>query len=353
MTRSITPRARHRGRTVLAALAVASATMIGSSAAAADSPERGVAAPPDDCELEARRMSIATGNSTGVYYVLGGGIASLISENTEAQATAAETGASVQNIQTVSAGDYDIGFSLADTAADGVAGTASFEEPQPIYALGRIYANFTHVVVRSDSGIESIEDMAGKRISTGSPLSGTEVIAGRLLSVAGLDIDSDVEAQRLDLSQTIDGMKDGAVDGMFWSGGLPTAAITDLTTTMGDDVTFLDVTPYLEGMQEINAVYDEDAIPADAYGLDADVPTIVTPNVLFVRDDMSDAEACALTYLIWSNVETLSTVHPAASELDPSLAMRLGPIPLHPGSQRALEALGGTPPDDASAGSET
>ena len=174
--------------------------------------------------------------------MVGGGLAKLITDETDLKATSAETGASVQNIQQLVAGDYDIAFSLADTAADAVNGTGAFTEKQEVSALGRIYPNYTQVVVRADSGINSIADFKGKRISTGSPKSGTEVIADRLIEAAGLSQD-DVQAQRLDLTKTVDGMKDGSIDGLVWSGGLPTPAITDLFTSLGDKVTFLDITP--------------------------------------------------------------------------------------------------------------
>ena len=149
------------------------------------------------------RLTIATGNTTGVYYQLGGGLARLIDQNLEGyKATASETGASVQNIQGVVGGKYDVAFSLADTASDAVEGKASFSEPQPVEALTRLYPNYTHVLVRADSGIESVADMKGKRVSTGSPKSGTEVIANRLLEEAGLDPAKDIKAQRLALPET-------------------------------------------------------------------------------------------------------------------------------------------------------
>jgi TRAP transporter TAXI family solute receptor len=119
------------------------------------------------CEAGTGRLTIATGNATGVYYAIGGGLAKLIEDNTDLSATAAETGASVQNIQQLVAGDYDIAFSLADTAADAVKGENSFDKPQPIAALTRLYTNYTHVIVRAGSGIDSVRDLAGKRISTG------------------------------------------------------------------------------------------------------------------------------------------------------------------------------------------
>lgn len=293
------------------------------------------------CEAASGRMTIATGNSTGVYYVLGGGLAQVISDNTELAVTAAETGASVQNIEQLVAGDYDIAFSLADTAADAIEGTASFTEPQPVAALTRIYPNYTQVVVRADAGIESVEDMAGKVISTGSPNSGTEVIANRLLEAAGLDPAADLSAQRLDLTKTVDGMKDGSIDGLVWSGGLPTAAMTDLFTSLGDDVKFVDITPLLPDLQEINEVYAEGTIPANTYGTPEDTPTVVVPNVLLVRDDLDDGTACALTKIVYDHLDELIQVHVAAEDIALDAASDTGPIPIHPGSQQAIQELQG------------
>ncbi|WP_370616750.1 TAXI family TRAP transporter solute-binding subunit [Mumia qirimensis] len=292
----------------------------------------------DSCDAGSGRIGIATGNSTGVYYVVGGGLAQLINDETDLKATAAETGASVQNVQQLVAGDYDIAFSLADTAADAVEGTGSFTEKQEVSSIGRIYPNYTQVVVRKDADIASIEDFKGKRISTGSPKSGTEVIAQRLIEAAGL-AQSDVSAQRLDLTKTVDGMKDGSIDGLVWSGGLPTPAITDLFTSIGDDVEFIDITPQLETLQEVNPVYEEAAIPAATYELDADVPTIAVPNVLLARNDMPDNVACALTTLVYEDTDALVAVHPAAKDITIDDAAKSEPIPVHPGSQRAIDDL--------------
>jgi uncharacterized protein len=290
------------------------------------------------CEASSGRITIATGNTGGVYYTLGGGLAQLISDNTELKASAAETGASVQNIQQLTAGDYDIAFALADTAADAVHGKAAFEgKPQDIAALARIYPNYTQVVVRADSGIDSVADMRGKRISTGSPKSGTEVIANRLLTAAGL-AESDVSAQRLALRPTVDQMKAGQIDGLFWSGGLPTPELTDLTTSLGDDVRFIDVTDLLGDLKKINEVYEKGSLPADTYGLPEDVPAIVVPNLLLVTEDFPAANACAITKLIFDKKADLVQVHKAASAIDRETAVDTDPVKLHPGAAQALNA---------------
>ena len=340
MTPISTTRSRTRRRAVpLVAAAAAAALALGACGGKQPQGSAGGATGAGGCEASAGQVTIATGNSTGVYYVLGGGIASLMSAKTKLKATAAETGASVQNIQQLAAGQYDIAFSLADTAADAIAGKGAFKEPQKVQALGRIHSNYTQVVVRKASGIKTLEDMKGKRISTGSPKSGTEVIATRLLKTAGLDINSDVAAQRLELGKTVDAMKDGSIDGFVWSGGLPTPALTDLFTSQKDAVELLDVTANLPKMKEVNPVYAEGTIPAATYGLPADVKTIVVPNVLLVRDDFAAANACALTKLIWSNSAELAKVHPSAKELTAETGPQTDPIPLAPGSKQAFDAL--------------
>ncbi|MBW4715654.1 TAXI family TRAP transporter solute-binding subunit [Saccharothrix obliqua] len=291
------------------------------------------------CEAADGRITIATGNSGGVYYVVGGGLAKLISDNSKLKATAAETGASVQNIQQLVARDYDMAFSLADTAADAVNGKGAFDgKPQQVQALTRLYPNYTQVIVRTSSGIESVADLKGKRVSTGSPKSGTEVIANRLLTAAGLDPEKDVAAQRLDLAKTADGMKDGTLDALVWSGGLPTAQITDITTSLKDQVKFIDITPLLPKLKEVNSVYDKGTIPKAAYGLAADVPTVVVPNLLLVRADFPDADACAVTKLIFDKKDDLEQIHPATRDIVKEKAALTDPVPLHAGS---LDAFGG------------
>ncbi|WP_422770563.1 TAXI family TRAP transporter solute-binding subunit [Plantactinospora sp. WMMC1484] len=296
------------------------------------------------CEVGAEtRIGIATGNATGVYFALGNAYAEQVSNapGSKVKATAAETGASVQNIQQLVAGTYAVAFSLADTAADAVQGTGSFEgQRQPVQALSRIHTNYTQVIVRNGAGISSVADMRGKRVSTGSPKSGTEVIANRLLQAAGLDPAKDVQAQRLDLAKTVDGVKDGSIDAFFWSGGLPTPGITDLLTTTRDRVSFLDVTPLLAELKRINQVYEEGVIPAATYGTPADVRTIVVPNVLLVKEDLDANLVCVLTRALFDRKAQLEQANAAAGEISLDTARKTAPVPLHRGAVRALDDLG-------------
>ncbi|WP_220505365.1 TAXI family TRAP transporter solute-binding subunit [Microbispora sp. H10830] len=282
------------------------------------------------------RLSIATGNTTGVYYVLGGGLAELIDKHLPGhRATAEATGASVENIQRVVRGQSDIAFTLADTAADAVKGTGAFTAPQPIRALARLYGNYTHVIARTDAGITSVADLRGKRVSTGSPNSGTEVIALRLLAAAGLDPGKDVKRQALSLPETVQGLKDGTLDALVWSGGLPTSGITDLVTSMGDEATFVPLNDVLPAMRAAHGpVYAEGVIPKGAYGTPSDVPTIVVPNLLVVNAAMDAKLAEDLTRLVFDHKADLEKVHVSAKEITLADAPKTDPVPLHEGARK-------------------
>jgi uncharacterized protein len=284
------------------------------------------------------RLSIATGNTTGVYYQLGGGLARLIGAHVPGYtATAEATGASVENIKRVVAGDSDIAFTLADSAADAVKGEGAFDSPQPIRALARIYTNYTQVAARTDSGITDVASMRGKTVSTGSPGSGTEVIALRLLRAAGLDPEKDVRRQQLSLPETVQAMKDGTVQAMFWSGGLPTGGVTDLTTSLKEKVRFIDISAQLAPLQgEYGQVYQAATVPPEAYGQRAPVPTIAVPNLLVVKDTMDEGLAEKLTALLFDHQDELAAVHPEAKNIKRETATQTDPVQLHPGSQRYL-----------------
>jgi TRAP transporter TAXI family solute receptor len=328
-------------------MAVAAATLVLAGGALSACGGRQDAASTDaggtvTCEVTTNtRVGIATGNATGVYFALGNAYAEQINvAGGRLRATAAETGASVQNIQQVVAGTYGVAFSLADTAADAINGTGSFTSKQPVAALARIHTNYTQVIVRKAAGIKDVAGMKGKRVSTGSPKSGTEVIANRVLTAAGLDPAKDISAQKLDLTKTVDGMKDGSIDAFFWSGGLPTPGVTDLLTTSGDSVEFLDITTVLPALQKINPVYEAGRIPAATYRTPAEVPTIVVPNVLLVKNDLDPNVACSLTRILFDRKSQLEQANAAAKEISLDQARKTDPVPLHRGAVEALDELG-------------
>src|SRR5687767_5776217 len=195
----------------------------------------------DSGRPSAKFISIATGGTGGVYYPYGGGLAKILNESLPGiRATAEVTAASVDNLKLIRDGKADIAFTLADTLADAVAGRGSFAgAPSPAATIAVLYSNYTHLVTLTSSGIARVTDLKGKVVSTGSPGSGTEVIAFRVLRAAGLDPDRDVRRQGLGASESADALKDGKVDAFFWSGGLPTAALQDLSHTSGISIRLL------------------------------------------------------------------------------------------------------------------
>jgi uncharacterized protein len=288
------------------------------------------------------RLSIATGGTSGVYFVYGGGLAKVISENLDGyKATAETTSASVDNLILIQDGGSDIAFTLGDTALDAVKGREGFKEPVGMRALAQIYDNYTQVVAKAGSGIKTIEDLKGKRVSVGAPNSGTEVIADRVLEAAGMDPKGDIKRQGLGVDESVQAMKDGSIDAFFWSGGLPTGAITDLVTT--DKITMLDTTVYTDKLvQKYGDVYRNETIPKGTYkGVTKDVPTIAVPNYLVVSEKMDDQLAHDLTKLLFDQKSDLVAVHPEAKNLDPATGKEMiPPIELHPGAKKYFDEQG-------------
>lgn len=322
------------------ALVTAACTPIGegdgdANASAAGTTETGGAA--------GGELVIATGGTGGVYYPLGGGLADVIGENLEGySATISETNASVDNMLLIQDGGADIAFTLGDTAADAVSGTGTDFEGNAVEAcaLGRIYDNFTQLVTSTDTGIASVDDLAGKRVSLGSPGSGTEIIALRILEAAGLDPDADIERQQLGVDETVEGLRDGTIDAGFWSGGLPTGALVEYATS--GDMALVPTGEHTGAMVDAyGEYYIEDVIPAGSYeGQDEDVSTVVVPNVLAVNTSMDEELQRQLTALVFEEKDALVAVHPAAEALDPAVAQDVTFMEICPGSQAYYDEQG-------------
>jgi uncharacterized protein len=208
-------------------------------------------------------------------------------------------------------------------------------------ALAQIYDNYTQVVAKQGSGIEKIADLKGKRVSVGAPNSGTEVIADRILEEAGIDPKTGIKREGLGVDESVQAMKDGSIDVFFWSGGLPTGAVTDLTTS--EKITLLDTTEFTEALkQKYGDVYKNSTIPSGTYeGVAEDVPSIAVPNYLVVNEKMDEQLAFDLTKLLFDHKQDLVAVHPEAKNLDPQKAKEvIAPIELHPGAQRYFDEQG-------------
>jgi TRAP transporter TAXI family solute receptor len=232
-------------------------------------------------------------------------------------------------------GKSDLAFALADTAADAVNGTDTFDgERVPAQALARLYNNLTQVATVKGKGIESVEDLRNKRVSVGSPGSGTEVIALRVLEAAGLDPDRDLDRQQLGVGESVQAVKDGALDAFFWSGGVPTSAVTDLATSR--ELLLLPTDRYVAELKERYGDFyvDAEIEPGRYEGVDAPVKVVAVPNYLVVNRSMDPELAYRLTKLLFDRKQALAGVHPSARRLELETAPNVAPLELHPGARR-------------------
>lgn len=291
------------------------------------------------------RLSIATGNTGGVYYPYGGGLARIISRSLpRVDATAEVTAASVDNLKLIQQGKADIAFTFGDTLDDALRGRAAFDK-RPVRArtLAVLYPSYVQIATLEGVGIDRVADLRGKVVSTGSPGSGTEVLALRLLRAAGLHPDRDLRRQGLSVNASVDALKDGKIDALFWSGGLPTASLLDLTSTIGLRPKLLPNDDLLPALQAAYgpSLYFKEAVPAHTYpGLTSDVGVVAVANVLVVDARMPDDLAYDLTRVLFEKQRELAAVHPEGAKLTLATAIDGSPAPFHPGAIRYYRERG-------------
>src|SRR6476469_7465034 len=217
---------------------------------------------------QAQNLSIATGGTGGVYYPLGGGMAAVLSKYVDGmQATAEVTGGSVANLQLISTGKPYVAFTMTDAALDAYKGEDKFKgKPVPVRTLMILYPNRMHVVTLDGTSIRRIADLKGKRVSTGSGGSATEVMAFRVIEAAGLSWDKDMRRERLGVAESASALKDHKIDAFFWVGGLPTAAVTDLASSPGIRIRLIDHADLVPAMnRKYGNLYVKGVIPAGTY----------------------------------------------------------------------------------------
>ena len=282
-------------------------------------------------------LSIATGGTGGVYYPIGGGMANILSKYVPGmQATAEVTGGSVDNLKLIATGKPYIAFSMADAGQDAYRGEDKFKSGKvPLRTLMVLYPNRMHVVTIEGTGIAKMSDLKGKRVSTGSPGSATEVMAFRVLEAAGLDKDRDITRERLGVAESVNAIKDRKIDAFFWVGGLPTAAVTDLANTPGIKIKMIDHGDAVEKMnRKYGQLYVHDSIPKTTYkGMDADNKIATVWNILVSNENLSDKTAYAIVKTIFDHKADLVAVHKESENftLDNQRASA-SPIPFHPGA---------------------
>ncbi|MEO8442366.1 MAG: TAXI family TRAP transporter solute-binding subunit [Betaproteobacteria bacterium] len=294
---------------------------------------------------ETINLSIATGGTGGVYYPLGGGMANVFSKTIpDMQATAEVTGGSVDNMRLIGTGKSYIALTQVDAALDAMNGTGKFTGTKiPVRTMMVLYTNLMHAVTVEGTGINTINDLKGKRVSTGSPGSATEVFAFRVLEAAGIDPQKDIKIERLGASESANAMKDKKIDAFFFVAGLPTSAVTDLAATPGVKIKFLDHANLIPAMvKKAGNIYIADVIPKATYpGMTADNQATAVTNLLVSNANMSDQTVYNIVKTIFDKRPDLIAVHKAAMDIKlENQKPGNSPVPWHPGAVRYYKEKG-------------
>ena len=293
---------------------------------------------------QGQRISITTGGTGGVYYPLGGGMANILSKYVPGlQATAEVTGGSVDNLKLLNSGKSEVAFTMVDAAWDAKQGVDKFKdakfEPKTLMVL---YPNRMHVVTVEGTGINKLSDLKGKRVSTGSAGSGTEIMAMRILEAVGIDGHKDIKQERLGVAESVNAIKDRKIDAFFWVGGVPTAAVTDLATTPGVKIKLVDHGEAVDAMnKKYGPLYVKAQIAPGSYqGQDKANENIDVWNILVASDKMSDQMAYDIVKTLWEKKPELVAVHKEAQNIELKWQKIGSPLPYHPGAKKYFEEQG-------------
>jgi TRAP transporter TAXI family solute receptor len=288
-------------------------------------------------------LTLASGSPGGAYYPLGGGMAVVIQKTTELRCAAESTGASVENSRLVGARESDMGMVMGSIAYNALHGKEPFDKKFPLVALFQMYPAPEHIVTVSGKGIKSVKDLKGKKVSIDVPGSGCAVMAKAILEEYGFNLEKDLTIANLSQSESVQALKDGIVDAVFFNFAYPGAAVLDLAATR--DILLIPVEPVMaDKIVKKYPYYVKITIPAKTYPkVDSDILCLGDSNVLIANKQMEDEVAYKIVKAIYENVDkgkwALINIHPIASQLTPKNAVN-SPIELHPGAIKYFKEVG-------------
>src|ERR687893_791143 len=286
-------------------------------------------------------INVLTGGTSGVYYPLGVAISKVFTDKVQGSRPSVQaTKASVENLTLLQQGKGEIGFTLGDSLAMGWAGDeeAGFKGKQDkLRGVTAIYPNYIQIVASQESGIKTLADLKGKRLSVGAPKSGTELNARAILAAAGLTYEDLGKVEYLPFAESVELMKNRQLDATLQSAGLGVASIRDLASSV--PITVVEIPA--DVVTKTGAPYIAATIPAGTYeGQDADVQTAAVVNYLVTHADVPDDVVYAMTKGIFENLDDLAAAHAAAKDIKLEGAAANPPAPLHPGAERYFKEAG-------------
>ncbi len=286
-------------------------------------------------------VNLLTGGTAGVYYPLGVALGKIYGERIAGIRTSVQsTKASVENLNLLQAGKGELAFTLGDSLIAAWKGDAEvgFKAPlDRLRGLAAIYPNYVQIVASRDSGIATLADLKGKRLSVGAPKSGTELNARAILGAAGIGYADLGKVEYLPFAESVELMKNRQLDATLQSAGLGVASIRDLATSV--PITIVAVPPEL--VARIGTPFRPGVIPAGTYtGQAADVPTATIPNFLVTHAGVSDALAHAMVEQLFAGLDQLAAAHAEGRKIRLESALAGMPVPLHPGAERFYRERG-------------
>jgi TRAP transporter TAXI family solute receptor len=287
-------------------------------------------------------VTILTGNTSGIYYPLGVGLSQLVRTAVpEANVAVQATAASAENLQLLQAGRGEVGFTLGDVLADAWEGRAEAGFTTPLTrlrAIAAIYPNYIHLVASAASGVRTMGDLRGKRVSVGAPGSGTELNARAILRAAGLSYDDFSKVEYLSFSESVELIKNRQLDVTLQSAGLGVASIRDL----GVSLPIVIVPIPADVVSKVGRdVYRPALIPAGTYeGQTQPVETASIQNILATHEGVPESVVYRTTKAMFEHLDQLAAAHVAAKEIRLENAAAGLPVPLHPGAATYLKEAG-------------
>ena len=287
-------------------------------------------------------VNVLTGGTSGVYYPLGVTLSQIYGEAIpDSKVQVQATKASAENLNLLQAGRGEIGFSLADSVSDAWKGNADagFTKPlDKLRAVAGIYSNYSQIVASAESGIKTMADLKGKRISVGAPKSGTELNARAILKAAGLSYSDFSKVEYLPFGESVELMKNRQLDVTLQSAGLGVSAIRDLATAV--KIVVVPV-PAAIVAKVGDAAYQPATIPANTYeGQTADAPTVAIRNFLVSHSGVPADEVYLMTKSMFENLPSMVAAHNAAKAIDRATAMQGTSVTFHPGAEKYYREAG-------------
>jgi hypothetical protein len=247
----------------------------------------------------------------------------------------------VENLNLLQAGRGEIAFTLGDSLSDAWAGSedAGFKTPlKKLRGIAAIYPNYIQIVARADSGIKSLADLKGKKISVGAPKSGTELNARTIFKAAGLDYKDFSRVEYLPFGESVELMKNRQIDVTLQSAGLGVSALRDLATSV--DIVVVAIPPEVIARTK-DPAYLVATVPANTYrGQTTDVAAAAVQNYLVTHEGVSNEVVYGMTKALWTNLDQLTAAHAAAKSIDVKRALEGMPVPLHPGAEKYYREAG-------------